>query len=172
VLEVCDLVALDADALVGLWQYILAHDLVSQVRMGPVAEDDPIPLLVQDPSKLGRRLGEGVFLRVVDAERALALRPYGRSGRLAIELRGDPDCDWNEGVCELEADGDERRVKRTTGVPDLTLPPRSLAMLVAGHSNASQLSRAGLLDAKDQHVLALADAMFATSHRPFCPDGF
>jgi predicted acetyltransferase len=57
-------------------------------------------------------------------------------------------------------------------VPDLTVPPRSLATLVAGHSSATQLARAGLLDAKDDSVLAKADRMFATTFRPFCPDGF
>jgi predicted acetyltransferase len=171
-LEVCDFIALDVDAHIGLWQYLLAHDLVSRVKMGPVPEDDPSPLLVQEASKLGRRLGEGLFLRVIDAERALGLRPYGERGRLVIEIRHDPWCDWNEGVFEIEADGDERRVKRSSGVPDLTLPPRSLASLLAGHSSASQLARAGLLDAKDDGVLTRADRMFATAFRPFCPDGF
>ncbi len=171
-LDVSDFIALDTDAHIGLWQYLLAHDLVGQVKMGPVPEDDPSPLLVQEASKLGRRLGEGIFLRVVDAERALALRPYGDRGRLAIEVRQDPECDWNQGIFEIEADGDERRVKRSGGVPDLTLPPRSLASLLAGHSSASQLSRAGLLEAKDDGVLTRADRMFATAFRPFCPDGF
>lgn len=171
-LDVCDFIALDADAHIGLWQHLLAHDLVYQVRMGPISEDDPSPLLVQEASKLGRRVGEGVFLRVVDAERALGLRPYGERGRLAIEVRRDPFCDWNEGIFEIEADGDERRVKRSSGVPDLTLPPRSLASLLAGHSSASQLARAGLLDSKDDGVLVRADRMFATAFRPHCPDGF
>jgi predicted acetyltransferase len=171
-LEVCDFIALDAEAHIGLWQFLLAHDLVSRVRTGPMPEDDPSPLLVQEASKLGRTMSEGLFLRVVDAERALALRPYGERGRLAIEVREDPLCDWNEGVFQLEADCDEQRVTRTSGVPDLTVPPRSLATLVAGHSSATQLARAGLLDAKDDSVLAKADRMFATTFRPFCPDGF
>ena len=40
------------------------------------------------------------------------------------------------------------------------------------HSSASQLARAGLLDARDDQVLKIADRMFATAYRPFCPDGF
>jgi predicted acetyltransferase len=171
-LDVSDFVALDVDAHVGLWQFILSHDLVAQVRMEPVAEDDPSPLLVQEAKKLGQRLGEGLFLRVVDAERALGLRPYGDRGQITIEIREDPLCDWNEGVFRVEADGDERRVERVAAVPDLTLPPRSLASLLAGHSSASQLYRAGLLDAKDDAVLERADRLFQVAFRPFCPDGF
>jgi predicted acetyltransferase len=75
-------------------------------------------------------------------------------------------------VFDIEADGDERRVKRTRRVPDLTLPPRSLAALVAGHSSAPQLARASLLDAKDDEVIARADQIFATEFTPFCSDGF
>lgn len=171
-LEICDFIALDADAHVGLWQFILAHDLVSSVTTCVVSEDDPSPLLVQEPAKLGKRVGEGLFLRVVDAERALGLRPYGPAGTLSLEVANDPLCDWNEGVFELEADGQECRVKRTKGVPDLVLPPRSLASLLAGHSSASQLARAGLLDAKDGQVLERADRMFVTTYRPHCADGF
>jgi predicted acetyltransferase len=81
-------------------------------------------------------------------------------------------CDWNEGVFEIEAEGDERSAKRTRGVPDLTVSPRSLASLLAGHSSATQLARAGLLDGKDDAALGRADRMFATAFRPFCPDGF
>ncbi len=171
-MTVCDFIALDVDAHIGLWEFIRSHDLVSRVKMGPVAEDDPSPLLVQEAEKLGRRMGEGIFLRVVDAERALGLRPYAAAGRLVVEIPLDPHCDWNEGCFEIEAGEGEQRVKRVGTVPDLSLPPRSLGSLLAGHSSASQLARAGLLDARDDQVLKIADRMFATAYRPFCPDNF
>ena len=38
--------------------------------------------------------------------------------------------------------------------------------------SATTLARAGMLDAKDDGVLARADRMFATAYRPHCPDGF
>ncbi|MDJ0787536.1 MAG: GNAT family N-acetyltransferase [Myxococcota bacterium] len=171
-LDVCDFIALDVDAHIGLWQYLLSHDLVDQVRTGPVSEEDPSPLLVQEASKLGRRVWDGLFLRVVDAERALSVRPYPETDRLRIEIAEDPLCDWNQGTFEVESEAGESRAKRSSGVPDLSLPPRSLASLLCGHSSASQLARAGLLDAKDDAVLRRADRFFATAFRPFCPDGF
>ena len=171
-LVVVDRVAMDRDAEVGLWRFILSHDLVEKVEMGPVAEDDPMPLLVENPSKLGRRVGEGLFLRVVDVERALAARPYRDAGRMVVEIPSDPDCPWNTGAFTVEADGDERRVTRGAAAPDLALPPRSLASLLAGHSSATPLARAGLLDARDDATLRRADRMFATGYRPFCSNGF
>lgn len=171
-LDVRDFIALDLDAHLGLWRHLLAHDLVRTVRMGPVAEDDPSPLLVEEPRRLGRTLGDGIYLRVVDVERALPLRPYGENGRLVLEVRGDELCDWNEGTFRLESDGGERRVDRCSETPDLTLSPRALAALISGHTSASGLARAGMVDARDDSVLRRADRLFATHYRPFCADGF
>jgi predicted acetyltransferase len=52
------------------------------------------------------------------------------------------------------------------------VPIRSLASLIAGHNSATELRRAGLLDAKDDGALRLADRLFATEYPPYCPDGF
>ncbi len=171
-LRVRDLVALDAEAYRALWDYLLAHDLVRTIHMGPLAEDDPAPLLVSEPRQLQRRMLGGIWMRIVDVERALAQRPYACAGELAIEVRGDDLCDWNQGTWLLETDGPKARVGRGRRVPDLVLTPRSLAALFSGHSSASQLCRAGLLDARDPATLARADALFATVHRPHCPDVF
>ena len=171
-LFVRDFVALDIDARVGLWRHLLAHDLVGKIWIDAVAEDDPSPLLVEEPRSLGRRVRDGIYLRVVDAERALALRPYNDSGRLVVEIRGDALCDWNEGRYRIESDGGSASVARCQDAPDLTLSPRSLAALISGHSSATQLARARQLDARDHAVLRRADRMFATDYRPFCPDGF
>jgi len=171
-IQVRDLVALDAPAWHGLWAYLRAHDLVRSIRVGPLADDDPAPLLTLEPRQLRARTEDSIWLRVVDVERALALRPYGAAGQLAIEIGADPTCDWNVGCFRLETDGRTSTVKRCSDVPDLVLSPRALATLFAGHRSATQLFRAGLLDARDPTSLALADALFRTEHRPHCPDMF
>jgi predicted acetyltransferase len=171
-LRVRDLVALDVEAYRALWSYLLAHDLVRTIQMGPLAEDDPAPLLVTEPRQLQRRLSDGIWMRIVDVERALAQRPYACAGELAIEVRGDDLCDWNQGTWMLRTDGPKAQVARGRRGPDLVLPPRSLAALFSGHSSATQLFRAGLLDARDSDTLARADALFATAYRPHCADLF
>ena len=170
IMNVRDLLALDPEAFRALWAYIRRHDLVREVRM-QAAPDDLAPDLLLEPSQLRRRVSDGIWLRVVDVARALPQRPYGEAGALHFEVV-DELCDWNAGCFLLETDGASSEVKRSEGRPDLVLPVRTLASLVSGHASASQLMRAGLLQAGDASAVEMADRLFATRYPPFCPDGF
>ena len=171
-MNVRDFIALDTDARRGLWDFIRSHDLVRRVRIEPVAEDDPLPWLLLEPRQLQRRTGDGIWLRVVDVEQALPQRPYGEAGSLTLEVHSDDMCKWNNGIYQLETDGETTEVTRTERLPDLTLSPRTLASLISGHATATELARCDLLNPRDESVLRLADRMFATAYKPFCPDGF
>jgi predicted acetyltransferase len=171
-LQVRDWVAGDAQTYRALWGFLCSHDLVGRLRLGPLPPDDPAPLLLAEPRQLRRLVNDGLWLRIVDAERALTGRGYGTAGEVTLEIRGDDLCPWNNRAMQLRSDGTAAEVSRARGVPDLVLPPRSLATLWSGHASASELCAAGLLDAKDPGVLARADALFATRRRPFCPDQF
>ena len=63
-------------------------------------------------------------------------------------------------------------VARTSDAPDLIVPVARLAQLLSGFASASQLARAGLIEASQPEALDLADRMFATTYRPYCQDGF
>jgi predicted acetyltransferase len=165
-----DLVALDVDAWRGIWDSIRRHDLVRTVR-AVMSPDDPAPWLLLEPTALQRRLGDGLWMRVVDVEAALSQRPYGERGSLSLRIV-DPMCDWNDATFRLETDGKLSDVTRTAGAADLTMPVRSLAMLLSGHVSATDLARAELLEGGDEEALRLADRVFATAYRPHCPDGF
>lgn len=171
-MDVRDFIALDTEALRGLWEFLRSHDLVSKVHMGPMAQDDSLPQLLLEPRELHCRTSDAIWLRVVDVEKALPQRPYGEAGTLTLELHSDDMCKWNNGIYCLETDGTATEVTRTDRLPDLTLPPRSLASLISGHTSATQLARADLLNPRDEGVLRLADRMFATAYRPHCPDNF
>ncbi len=169
-LNVRDFVALDIEAYRSLWAYIRRHDLVRWVNM-VVPPDDPAPELLLEPRELRCRTGDGIWLRVVDVERALPQRRYGDSGTLVFEIQ-DEICDWNAGTFALDTDGESSEVKRSERQPELTMPARTLASLISGHAPASWLMRAGLLSARSDAALELADRVFATKYPPFCPDGF
>lgn len=170
IMTVRDLLALDPEAYRALWAYICRHDLVREVRM-QAAPDDLAPDLLLEPRQLRRTIQDGIWLRVVDVARALPQRPYGAAGALRFEV-ADELCDWNAGCFLLETDGPHSEVKRSEGRPDLVLPVRTLASLVSGYAPASQLMRAGLLQASDTSALELADRLFATRYPPYCNDGF
>jgi predicted acetyltransferase len=172
-LRVNELVALDSAAWAALWEFLRAHDLARRIEIRAVSPDDPAPLLLLEPRVLNRRTQDAIWMRVVDAERALEARPYGAAGRLTIALPADDECPWNAGTYELETDGPRAEVRRVNGPGgDITLKPAALASLLAGHWSATYLARAGRVEAADEAKLRLADDLFRTAYAPFCPNGF
>jgi predicted acetyltransferase len=170
-MTVSSFVALDVDAYRGLWNFLAAHDLVREIEMERVPEDDLALLLLEEPRALRRRTGDGLWMRIADVALALAQRPYGAAGALTIEVQDDV-CDWNAGSYRLETDGPTAEVTRTAEAPDLTVPVARLAQLLSGFASASELARAGLIEADRSEALILADRIFATTYRPYCQDGF
>ncbi len=140
--------------------------------MNGVAEDDLAPQLLLEPRELQRHTGDGIWLRVVDVQRALTQRRYHEAGEIVIEIAADNDCEWNRGSWRLETDGGSSTVTRTNRSADLIMPIHALAPLLPGHRSATQLARAGLVEAGDTAALERADRLFATAHRPWCCNGF
>jgi predicted acetyltransferase len=172
VMEVNDFIWHDMEAYRGLWDYLCSHDLVRRLDFNGVAEDDPGPELLLEPRMLNRRTSDGIWMRVVDAEKALADRPYGARGELTIRIASDGMCPWNEGTYLLETDGPSAHVRRIDREPDLTVTPNVLASLLAGYRSATYFARAGRLEARDASALRTADAIFRSEHAPYCPNGF
>lgn len=172
-LDVKDFVALDVAAHRALWEYIRRHDLVGKVSMrNCLPEDDITPELLLEPRMLNARRGDGMWMRVVDAEAGLAARPYGERGMLRIALQGDQLCPWNNGTYVLETDGPTAQVARKDVPSDIEVNPNALASLISGYRSTTELQRAGLLRATNEEALRLADRIFHTEYRPFEPDGF
>ena len=111
-------------------------------------------------------------MRIVDAESALAQRPYGDRGELTITLGGDDMCPWNNGTYLVETDGPTAHVARSERRANLTVSPNALGSLLAGHRSATRLERAGLIEAASSTALERADRLFATAYAPHCPNGF
>ncbi|MEX2080909.1 MAG: GNAT family N-acetyltransferase [Dehalococcoidia bacterium] len=173
VVEVKDFSYLTMEAYRGLWEYLRRHDLAGRIRIaGILGEDDPAPRLLLEPRSLNRTISDGIWLRVVDVESALPQRPYGDRGELIVRVAGDDMCPWNEGTFLLETDGPTTAVRRVEQEPDITVAPRALASLFAGHASATELYRVGLAEARDDRSLKTADRLFATEYRPNCPNDF
>jgi predicted acetyltransferase len=164
-------VALDVEAYRGMWDFLAAHDLVKEIEIERVPEDDLAPLLLLEPRTLRRRTGDGLWMRIADVELALNQRPYGGAGALTIAVQ-DAVCDWNAGSYRIETDGAASTVTRTSEAADLTMPVARLSQLLSGFASATQLARAGLIEAREPAALGVADRLFATAYRPYCQDGF
>ena len=172
-LVVNDFVALDLEAYRGLWEYIRRHDLVGRVEMhGVVPEDDPATALLLEPRMLNRSTSDQIWMRVVDVEQAIPLRPYGARGEITFRITKDDVCPWNTGTFLLETDGATTEVRRTDRAPQIELSPNALASLLAGHRSATFHQRAGQLEATDPIALTTADAIFRSEYAPHCPNSF
>ena len=172
VMSVSDFIARDMDAYRALWDYLRAHDLVRRIDINGVAEDDPAPELLLEPRVLQRKTNDGIWMRVVDVEKALPQRPYGSRGELTIAIPEDDVCPWNVGTYLMETDGPTTTVRRADRKPDITVTPNVLASLISGYRPASHFARMGRLEAKDSAALKTADAIFRSEYAPYCPNGF
>ncbi len=94
-----------------IWRFLFSVDLVARVDAAWLPVDDPLLLLVTDPRRLRPKLSDGLWLRILDLERALGSRSYAAEGSIGLELR-DSFVEDNDGVWTLEAEGGGAEVRR------------------------------------------------------------
>jgi predicted acetyltransferase len=172
--HVRDLVTLTPAARAVLWRYLLDVDLTETVSAWVVPVDEPLRWRLAEPRRMRvGRLGESLWLRVLDAPAALMARVYAAPGRVVFEVgdRFRPD-GGAAGRFELEAGPDGAEARRTSAEPDLALDVAELGALLLGGVRASTLARAGLVHERTPGTLARADAMFAVEPQPFSMTDF
>lgn len=167
--QVKDLIAVTPDAERALWHFLCSIDWVLKVRTGGRAPDDLVTQLLPDP-RSARPLTSADFLwvRLLDVVRALGARTYAVPGVLVLEVAdaagiadGRYRLDAGTGVCE-----------RTEDPADLRLDVSALGSLYLGDESAVRLGALGRVAELRPGALALADAVFRTARRPWCPDVF
>ena len=85
-LIVRELMAVTNSAYASLWRYCFDIDLRTETVARDRPVDDPIHWILADPRRLRRSLRDGVWLRLVDVETALAARSYQTAGTLVIDV--------------------------------------------------------------------------------------
>ena len=154
-----------------VWRYLFGVDLVSQVRSWRICLGHPLFLALADPRQLRMSIGDGTWIRIVDAVRALEARRYGVEGSLTFDLV-DPLCPWNAGVWTLEAGPDGASLRRGTAAPELRLSAAELSAMYLGTTACTSLARAGRLDALTPGAASSADGLFRSDTAPWCLDDF
>lgn len=170
-LWVRELIYLNIQAYRALWEFIREHDLVGKVEM-QMSLDEPAINMLLEPRAMRLNVLDGIWMRIVDADKALTQREYSGPGNVVLEIQNDPECPWNERRFELETDGETTEVAETNKSPQLTISPNGLASLMTGNASLSELNRAGRADVSDTSQMRYFDFMFSTKYRPFCRNGF
>jgi predicted acetyltransferase len=148
----------------AIWRYLLDIDWMVTVEARLLPLDHPLFLLLLDPNRMRFRVGDGLWVRLVDVGAALAARSYAGDGGLVFEV-ADEFCGWNEGRWALDG-------SRTTAAPDLRLSVDALGCVYLGGFSFAELLRAGRVEEATPGAVARADALFRTDAKPWCPEIF
>jgi predicted acetyltransferase len=173
-LHVADLVSVSPRARAVLWRYLLDVDLVDTIKAWVVPVDEPLRWLLRESRRMRvTRLGDSLWVRVLDAPVALSARTYAVPGRIVFEIV-DPVRPDGEAAGRVALDGgtDGADAHRTSDEPDLVLDVAGLGGILLGGVRASTLARAGLVEERTAGALAVADAMFAVEPQPFSMTDF
>jgi predicted acetyltransferase len=166
--EVKELFAATPQAHADLWRFLFDIDLVSSVEAWNRPSDEPLMWLMAEPRQLRMRLGDGLWVRLVDVPVALALRGYRAPGRLVLDVQ-DRFCPWNEGRIELAVGHDgSATCGPTDDQPDVVCTVNDLGAVFLGGSTFGQLYRAGQVAERTDGAIERADAMFGTWPAPWC----
>jgi predicted acetyltransferase len=151
-------------ATAAVWRYLLEIDWMERVEATLLPLDHPLLHLLAEPSRLHFRVGDGVWVRLVDVGAALAERSLAGDDELVLAV-SDVFCPWNDACFAL--DGSKR-----TSDPDLRLGVDALGSAYLGGFSFTQLARAGRVEELTEGALARADALFRTDAAPWCPEIF
>ncbi|HSO01813.1 MAG TPA: GNAT family N-acetyltransferase, partial [Gaiellaceae bacterium] len=150
-----------------LWRVLLEMDWKATLNAYLLPVDHPLLHQLVYPRRMRMRVGDGLWVRLVDVGAALSARTYG-DGTVVLEVE-DAFLPANAGRWRI-ADG---AAARTEDEPDLALDVGELGAVYLGGFGFGQLARAGTVRELRPGAAARADAVFATdTPKPWCPEIF
>ncbi|MGB3438383.1 MAG: GNAT family N-acetyltransferase [Actinophytocola sp.] len=158
-------------AYAAILRYLLDIDLVGEVvlRLGA---DEPLVHMLADPRAAVRTTVDGLWVRLVEVDRALMARRFLVPLDLVLEV-GDELCPWNAGRWRLAAGPDGRaEVTRTDAPADLALDVSTLGAAFLGGTRLSTLAGAGRVRECRPGALARASLAFLHDEEPSCLELF
>jgi predicted acetyltransferase len=172
ILHVDELHALTEDAYLSLWRYLAAMDWVTTIKAAFRSPSEPLPWhLVNARIAIPSEIGDGIWVRLVDVQRALEARTYEHESRVVIEIIDAEAADGRLRI-ELDAGPEGARCRTTTESADLTV---TVAALDAAYLGGTRLRDAVIATGVDEHstgALARADRLLRTADEPWCSTFF
>jgi predicted acetyltransferase len=168
--EVGEIYADDVAAYAALVRYLCGIDLVSSTRFIRQPVDSPLVHLLADFRAADMKVRDGLHLRLVDVDRALAGRTYSAPVNVVLEIT-DAFCPWNAGRWQLTGDEKTAQCVRTDAAADLALDVRELAAAYLGGNPLAALAQAGLVTEVRRGALTDASRAFGTDLAPHLPWG-
>jgi predicted acetyltransferase len=166
--EVIEAVADGSAATRELWRLLLEIDWVATLKAYLLPVDHPLVHQLDYPRRMQMRVGDGLWVRLVDVGAALSARAYGGDGTVVLEVE-DAFLPENTGRWRISSGAAER----TEDEPDIALAVGELAGPYLGGFSFAELVHAGVARELKQGGAARADALFQTgAPKPWCPEIF
>ena len=151
-----------------LWRVLLELDWTATVEASLLPVDHPLVHQLAYPRRMRLRLGDGLWVRLVDVGAALSARGYGGDGAVVLEVE-DAFLPENAGRWRVSAGGAER----TDDGAELALDVGELGAAYLNGFTFGELARAGTVREFTDGAAARADALFAfPAPKPWCPEIF
>ena len=151
----------------ALWRYLTSLEWASTVKARLLPLDHRLFWILAEPRRMRMRVGDGVWVRLIDIGKALSARSYSGRGPIVFQVT-DEFCSWNAGRWKLE-DG---ATKKTRADADLACDVTALGSVYLGGFTFAQLVRGGRVEELKRGAAARADSMFRTDLQPWCPEIF
>lgn len=96
-----------------------------------------------------------VWVRIMDVERALAMRAFDNDGRATIAV--DDPMGHVSGTYALEVQGGVASVERSNAEPDVTMPLATLSAIYSGLAHPVELAAAGSIDGSPENLMRVGN---------------
>jgi predicted acetyltransferase len=155
-----------------LWTFLLDLDLTVRVESPMLPLDDPLLALLVDPRGALPRLGDNLWVRLLDVPTALTARRYCAPVDAVLEVSDDllpaNAGRWRLTTAPSGDGGWAATVTRTDESPDLRLDVRELGAAYLGHPVLTAAARAGLAEEARPGAAHTVAAAFGWPVAPLC----
>ena len=165
-----ELIAADPAAGAALWQNLLDRDLITSVAAELRPADDPVLYQLLDQRRARPRVGDGIWVRIIDLPAALARRAYPCPVDVVLEVT-DSVLAGNAGRWRLRTGGHGlgASCERADEPADVALDIRELGAAYLGGTRLGSLAAAGLVRELRPGRLAQLSAAMTWDPAPWCP---
>jgi predicted acetyltransferase len=166
-----EVVAVTPEAGAAIWGFLLGLDLTTRLLYWLAPADEPLQHMITEAYAVKMRIGDGLWVRLVDLPRALRERSYAEPFEVVLEVADDV-CPWNAARWALRFDGTTATCGRTAVAADLELGVAELGAAHLGGTTLAVLARAGRVRELRDGALARASRAFRAERAPWCPEIF
>ena len=166
-IDVQEAIASTPQATAELWRFLLDIDWTATFEAELLPPDHPLLMLLANPRRAQYRMGDGLWVRLVDVGAALSGRSYLSDGAIVFDVR-DAMCPWNEGGWKLE----HGVASRTDDAANIACDVSVLGAAYLGAVSFAQLRDALRVAELTDGAVERADAIFGWRPMPWCPEIF